>query len=246
METPTEKDINILEKAAWDANADRTLVWHYDEIQRLQRDRELYRGTLVALLPLLDDSPASVRRFINQALAAPPPARAEAPKGARDEEMARLRKALDDECRNMQDVAAAVGQYRSAADIVAAIKSLRAEIARLTEALEQATRERDSIRHHLAATVEQVSTRLRVVEAERDQQAGALVTLRAALEKALLGIDDVAAQASLCAHHVVPHEHQRTWLRSEVRREADGAQRAIRAALAASAPAVPASTPEEG
>jgi hypothetical protein len=68
-------------------------------------------------------------------------------------------------------------------------------------------------------------------------------TLRAALEKALLGIDDVAAQASLCAHHVVPHEHQRTWLRSEVRREADGAQRAIRAALAASAPAVPASTP---
>jgi hypothetical protein len=79
--------------------------------------------------------------------------------------------------------------------------------------------------------------------AERDQQAGALVTLREALEKALAGIDDVAAQASLCAHHVVPHEHQRTWLRSEVRREADGAQRAIRAALAASAPA---STKEEG
>jgi hypothetical protein len=111
-----------------------------------------------------------------------------------------------------------------------------AEIARLTEALEQ-EREKQRLVEESYATV------LEGVKAERDQQAGALVTLREALEKALAGIDDVAAQASLCAHHVVPHEHQRTWLRSEVRREADGAQRAIRAALAASAPA---STPEEG
>jgi hypothetical protein len=141
-----------------------------------------------------------------------------------------------------------------------------AEIARLTEALEQATQERDELlkqraerrkwkylveRTQLIAERDQqaelraeaeaklagVCDDSRHLEAELDQQAGALVTLREALEKALAGIDDVAAQASLCAHHVVPHEHQRTWLRSEVRREADGAQRAIRAALAASVPA---------
>jgi hypothetical protein len=175
----------------------------------------------------------------------------------------------------LEHLRAEVAHYREAAlevgcldghFVVQLVQTLRAENTRLTEALEQAQREVAEAREAcpavrmdrfadaplLALVNEQVSQLFRMqsraekAEAERDQQAGALVTLRAALEKALLGIDDVAAQASLCAHHVVPHEHQRTWLRSEVRREADGAQRAIRAALAASAPAVPASTPEEG
>ena len=69
------------------------------------------------------------------------------------------------------------------------------------------------------------------VEAELSALRAEQTRLREALEAAVRGIDDVAAQASLCAHHVVPTEQQRTWLRSEVRREAVAVQRMIRAAL---------------
>jgi hypothetical protein len=33
---PTEDEINRLEKAAWDANADRALVWYRDQRDQLQ------------------------------------------------------------------------------------------------------------------------------------------------------------------------------------------------------------------
>jgi hypothetical protein len=168
--------------------------------------------------------------FQRNFLTAPPPARAVAPEG----ELERLRAEVTHYREAALEVGCLDGHF-----VVQLVQTLRAENTRLTEALEQATRERDGLSKDYANLLKQSNA----YEIERDQQAGALVTLREALEKALAGIDDVAAQASLCAHHVVPHEHQRTWLRSEVRREADGAQRAIRAALAASAPA---STPEEG
>jgi predicted nucleic acid-binding Zn-ribbon protein len=113
----------------------------------------------------------------------------------------------------------------------ALISTLRAEQTRLEQRLTEAEEARDQAQVGEAyangmglAAVEAWESRALKAEAEQTR-------LREALEAAVRGIDDVAAQASLCAHHVVPTEQQRTWLRSEVSREAVAVQRMIRAAL---------------
>jgi hypothetical protein len=114
-------------------------------------------------------------------------------------------------------------------------RDLRAEVSRLTEALEQAQRERDAAMEKVDELLECPSfqcpyeKRMRAAEAERDQQAGALGTLREALER--LRID---------ANRLCDRQLGGTY--------EDDCRRSIAvavAALAASAPAVPASTPEE-
>lgn len=67
---PTEAEIDMLEKVAWDANVDGALVWERDQRERLQVERDGYRGALVGLLPLLGGHPEILRKRINQALAA--------------------------------------------------------------------------------------------------------------------------------------------------------------------------------
>lgn len=67
---PPQNAVDILEKVAWDAGVEGALVWERDQRERLQVERDGYRGALVGLLPLLGGHPEILRKRINQALAA--------------------------------------------------------------------------------------------------------------------------------------------------------------------------------
>jgi chromosome segregation ATPase len=104
------------------------------------------------------------------------------------------------------------------------IDGLLTERARLTEALEQARRERDDfyMAYRIQCDRESKAALIRAeqAEAERDQQAGALVTLRAALAKLS------TTNGSNLWHKGTPTCYESVYLKADVD-----------AALAASAPA---------
>jgi hypothetical protein len=193
---------------------------HGEELDRFFADtfRHEFRGAIGADHCL---DCGEFRRHRNHGYASPPPARAEAPEGEREPYSEDLT-AFVIGAFNEGWAAHESGEFSTLEDAYneSHVKlqlgigdphacDCRAEVARLTEALEQATQERDEARAIVAAVNNEVSgshgyfTVPSCVEAigtlkasanraihERDQQAGALVTLREALEKALTALPD--------------------------------------------------------
>ena len=68
------------------------------------------------------------------------------------------------------------------------------------------------------------------LEAQAGQE-GEIARLRAALEQAIRGMNDIAAQARLCVDHLGVLPHQREWFNREVLAEEHGAAQQARGAL---------------
>jgi chromosome segregation ATPase len=104
------------------------------------------------------------------------------------------------------------------------LSEARAALADAERQLQRMTEERTAFRLMNKDLLERA-------EAAESKLSEAQGTLRTLVERAIAGIEDVAAQSSLCLGHMGVLKDQADWCRREVNREAQAAIRQVRAIL---------------